>query len=67
MLFAQPVVSDERAAFYERIDHDSLTPLWEAIGTLVPPRPASPCVPALWRYEQMRPYLMEAGRLITAR
>jgi gentisate 1,2-dioxygenase len=32
MLFAQPVVTDERAAFYERIDQDSLTPLWEAIG-----------------------------------
>src|ERR1700681_3657927 len=67
MLFAQPVVTDERTAFYERIDQDSLTPLWEAIGNLVPPTPATPCVPALWRYEQMRPYLMEAGRLITAR
>src|SRR6202171_4661638 len=67
MLFAQPDVSDERTAFYERIHRNSLTPLGEAIGTRVPPRPASPCVPALWRYEQMRPYLMEAGRLITAR
>src|SRR6202158_1827024 len=67
MLFAQPDVSDERTAFYKRIDRDNLTPLWEALGNLVPPRPASPCVPALWRYEQMRPYLMEAGRLITAR
>jgi len=67
MLFAQANVTDERRAFYERIDQDSLTPLWEALGSLVPPTPATPCVPALWRYEQMRPYLMEAGRLITAR
>jgi gentisate 1,2-dioxygenase len=67
MLFAQAEVTDERKAFYERIDHDSLTPLWESIGNLVPPRPATPCVPALWRYEKVRPYLMEAGRLITAR
>src|SRR6266480_3769350 len=67
MLFAQPDVTDERKAFSERIDQDSLTPLWEALGILVPPTPATPCVPALWRYEQMRPYLMEAGRLITAR
>ena len=67
MLFAPSKVTDQRKAFYERIDQDSLTPLWEAIGNLVPPRPATPCVPALWRYAQMRPYLMEAGRLITAR
>src|SRR5438105_366022 len=67
MLFAQANVTDERKAFYERIDRESLTPLWETLGSLVPPTPATPCVPALWRYDQMRPYLMEAGRLITAR
>src|ERR1700687_5234369 len=64
MLFAQPDVTDERKAFYERIDQDSLTPLWEALGHLVPPTPATPCVPALWRYEQMRPYLMEPGAVV---
>ena len=67
MLFATPEVTDERKAFYERIDHDSLAPLWEVLGNLVPPRPATPCVPAYWSYAQVRPYLLEAGRLITAR
>jgi gentisate 1,2-dioxygenase len=67
MLFTQPAVTDEREAFYKRIDKDSLTPLWEVLGNLVPPRPATPCVPALWRYAQVRPFLMEAGELITAR
>jgi len=33
----------------------------------VPPHPAPACVPALWRYREVRPYLMEAGRLISAR
>ena len=67
MLFATPEVTDARKAFYERIDHDSLAPLWEVLGNLVPPRPATPCVPAYWSYAQLRPYLLEAGRLITAR
>jgi gentisate 1,2-dioxygenase len=67
MLFAKPEVTDERKAFYERIDQDSLAPLWEVLGTLVPPQPTPSCVPALWRYRQMRPYLMEAGRIISAR
>ena len=67
MLFTQPEVTDDRQDFYKRIDKDSLTPLWEVLGNLVPPQPATSCVPALWRYAQMRPFLMEAGRLITAR
>jgi gentisate 1,2-dioxygenase len=67
MLFARPEVTDERKAFYERIDQDSLAPLWEVLGNLVPPQPTTSCVPALWRYQQMRPYLMEAGRIISAR
>jgi gentisate 1,2-dioxygenase len=60
-------VTAERAAFYRRIDKDNLTPLWEVLGTLVPQQPTTPCVPALWPYEAVRPLLFEAGRLITAR
>jgi gentisate 1,2-dioxygenase len=57
----------ERAAFYERIAAQSLAPLWEVLHGLVTPTPRTPCVPALWRYEEVRPFLMEAGRIITAR
>jgi len=67
MLFAKAQATDERKAFYAEIDKHNLAPLWEALGNLVPPHPAPVCVPALWRYRQVRPYLMEAGRLISAR
>jgi gentisate 1,2-dioxygenase len=43
-----------------------LTPLWEVLHALVPPQPATPCVPALWQYDQVRPLLMRAGQAITA-
>jgi gentisate 1,2-dioxygenase len=56
----------EREQFYRRIDGENLTPLWESLARLVPPEPSSPCVPALWRYQRVRPHLMEAGRLISA-
>lgn len=56
-----------RAEFYQRLDRESLTPLWEVLSALVPPRPSSPCVPALWRYQTARSFLLEAGRLISAR
>jgi gentisate 1,2-dioxygenase len=64
---ATPSISrDERQAFYERIDAENLTPLWEVLHGLVTPEPKSAAVPALWRYQTVRPYLMEAGDLITA-
>jgi gentisate 1,2-dioxygenase len=43
-----------------------LTPLWEVLHSLVPKQPDTPCVPALWRYEEVRPFLMRAGDAITA-
>ncbi len=63
----QADIASERSAFYRRIDQDNLTPLWEVLATLVPPLPATPCAAAIWHYEKLRPLLMEAGRLITAR
>jgi gentisate 1,2-dioxygenase len=43
-----------------------LTPLWEVLHALVPPKPATPCAPALWKYGEVRPFLMRAGDAITA-
>ena len=63
---AAPQPNPKRREFYERIARHDLTPLWEVLGTLVPPRPATPCVPALWKYRDARPHLMEAGELISA-
>ena len=55
-----------RQAYYERIRALHLTPLWETLHALVPHEPHSPCVPALWRYEAIKPFLMESATLITA-
>lgn len=59
-------IESSRANFYKRIDTQSLFPLWEQLHNLVPRQPASQCIPALWRYKELRPHLMEAGQLITA-
>lgn len=66
MSSSPPPLTAEREEFYRRIDRENLTPLWESLAQLVPPEPNSPCVPALWRYQTVRPHLLEAGRLITA-
>ncbi len=57
----------ERETYYRRIAQANLTPLWESMSSLVPQKPQSPCVPAIWRYQEVRPWLMESGRLISAK
>ena len=66
-MFDRPSSTEERQAFYQRIDQHDMTPLWEVLGSLVIPQPNSPCVAAHWRYDAIRDYLLEAGRLITAK
>ena len=55
-----------RKAFYEAIAAHSMTPLWEVLHALVPPSPSTPCLPALWKYAEVRPFLLQSGQLITA-
>jgi gentisate 1,2-dioxygenase len=57
----------QRETYYRRIAEKHLAPLWEAMGVLVPKQPQSPCVPAIWKYNEIRPWLMESGTLITAK
>ncbi len=66
-MFDRPSSTAERQAFYERIDQHHLAPLWEVLSSLVIPEPKSPCAPVHWRYDAIRDYLIESGRLITAK
>jgi gentisate 1,2-dioxygenase len=61
-----PPPGSARKAFYDAIRAQHMTPLWEVLHALVPQQPATPCAPAFWSWERVRPYLMEAGQLITA-
>ncbi|MBI3993815.1 MAG: gentisate 1,2-dioxygenase [Candidatus Lambdaproteobacteria bacterium] len=57
----------DRQAFYERIDKHELAPLWEVFRELITPEPRSPCLPHVWAYDAVRPFLMESGELISAK
>ena len=61
----KPELTPERRDFYGRLDAHNMPPLWEVFGSLFPPAPRPQTVPVLWRYDDMRPLLMEAGRLLT--
>jgi gentisate 1,2-dioxygenase len=63
--YAKPISSAERREYYQRLKQKNTAPLWEVLGDLIPAQPRPAASPALWRYEEMRAFLLEAGKLIT--
>jgi gentisate 1,2-dioxygenase len=66
-VFEKPESSPKRREFYKRLRAENVGPLWESLAELVPARPQPRCVPTIWHYEKLRPLLMEAGSVVTAK
>ncbi len=56
----------KRAAFYDKISQRDMTPLWEVLRNLVTKEPVTACVPAIWHFDEVKPFVVEAGGLVTA-
>jgi len=65
-IHAKPDSSEERREFYARLHKKNTAPLWEVLGQLFPAEPQPASVPALWKYDELRPLLLEGAGLITA-
>ena len=63
----QPSVNAQRQDLYRRIEKHNFAPLWEVYHSIIPDEPMTPCKPAMWKWADARPYLMETGALITAK
>lgn len=59
--------SPDRRAFYDKLAPLNTAPLWEVLGNIVPREPTSKSIAHAWRYNDLRPLLLEAGNLLTAR
>ena len=60
-------LQSQREAFYERIDPQHMAPLWTRLKALVPKEPTPVGVPFVWRYAEVRPYVLESARHISAK
>jgi gentisate 1,2-dioxygenase len=56
----------DRREFYTRLRTKNAAPLWEVLSDIVRRDPRTAVEAALWRYDEMRPFIAEAGRIITA-
>jgi len=53
--------------FAEKIRAQHLSPLWNVMSSLITPQPKSDCQAHLWKFDDIRPALMEAGEIISAK
>lgn len=63
----QPANQSQREAFYKKIDQASVTPLWEVLHDLITHAPKTPCVPVIFKWQELHPWVLESGKLITAK
>ena len=55
-----------RKDYYNSLPEKNVKPLWLELTRFVTPSPSSDAAIAVWRYEEMRPALLEAGEIISA-
>jgi len=56
---------DQVTDFYRRIDPANLYPLWEAAKEEVGNVPQTQATPNRWKFDEIRPYVIEAGALVS--
>ena len=49
----------------ERLETMNVKPLWAQMKRVNPPTPNPTAIPFLWRYDELRPQLLQAGELIS--
>jgi gentisate 1,2-dioxygenase len=61
-----PEMTNARADYYARIGKHSMTPLWEVISKLLTREPQTKATPHIWKYDALRPILLESADVISA-
>ena len=58
--------ADGATAFETSLQNRAVSPLWDVMAALVTETPKPNAMPFLWRYDELKPLLLEAGNRITA-
>lgn len=59
-------ITGEVATYYDSLQQHNAEPLWTALARVLPASPNPSAIPAIWRYSDLKPALMEAGKVVTA-
>lgn len=64
---ASPTPAEHADAYYRELPSHDVDALWKYLGDLLPKEPTSKARAHLWSYRDVRPLLLEAGAIVTAK
>ena len=59
-------LSRAKADLLATLPDQGVQPLWTVMHAMVPPKPTPKAQVAVWRYEKLRPLLLEAGGIVSS-
>jgi gentisate 1,2-dioxygenase len=59
-------INKEKEVLIAKLPEQQVQPLWKVMHAMVPPTPKPQAQVTLWRYKELRPLLLEAGRLVSS-
>ena len=59
-------VTGNRQAYYDKISKKDMAPLWEVLRNVVTKEPKSKCAPNVWKFDEVKKLMLEAGDVISA-
>ena len=59
-------VTGNRQAYYDKISKKDMAPLWEVLRNVVTKEPKSKCAPNVWKFDDIKGLMLEAGDVISA-
>ncbi|MEI9803988.1 MAG: hypothetical protein WDN48_05385 [Pseudolabrys sp.] len=59
-------IQRSRQAYYDKISKYHMTPLWEVLKDLVTPEPRTAILPTVWKFDDIKRLILEAGDVISA-
>ncbi|KAK9371468.1 RmlC-like cupin, partial [Lipomyces chichibuensis] len=57
-------VTAAQASLFDSLKDYNVEPLWTVMSAMVPSRPKPKAVPTVWKYSELRPLLIESGRVV---
>ena len=56
----------QKESFLSSLPAHGVSPLWTQMSKMSPPAPSPKATPQVWKYDELRPYLLQSGRIVTA-
>ncbi|CDK26259.1 unnamed protein product [Kuraishia capsulata CBS 1993] len=64
--YPQTLQPQNEQSFLKSLEGKNVEPLWKVMNQLIPELPVPKAVPNIWRFNEIRPLLIDAGEIVSA-